>query len=217
MRVLGIDGCENGWVGVWLDKGVFARAAFHESLAALIAHAPAAVVGVDIPVHLSKKGYRRADVLAREALGGRGSTLFMIPPRAVLEQATHPEACATAASLGLKKPSIQAYGLRRRIFEADALARTQRLYEVHPELAFLSLAQGNALPRKKSWNGVQARLSALRAVGIELPTHIEGAGDVGTDDVIDAAVVAYVAARIAAKKARCMPKDAKEDEGAIWY
>ena len=66
------------------------------------------------------------------------------------------------------------------------------LTEVHPELAFATIV-GAPLPRKRSWPGLMQRRETLQALGVELPTRFDGDTDAAPDDVVDAAVCAWVA------------------------
>ena len=103
----------------------------------------AGVTGIDMPLGLLGAGWRDADLLARRALGRRGVTVFAIPPRAVWECQSYAEANRLCRELTGKGFSVQAWGLRRKIAEADqfrwrAATRQEgaQLYEVHPELSF---------------------------------------------------------------------------------
>ena len=73
---------------------------------------------------------------------------------------------------------------------------------------------------KKSWRGQRARLGLLRAEGVDLPDDLDAAGDVPTDDVLDAAAAAWSAHRIARGAAKSLPDPPQNDRGqsiAIWY
>jgi predicted RNase H-like nuclease len=178
----------------------------------------AGVTGIDMPLGLLGAGWRDADRLARRALGRRGVTVFAIPPRPVWECVTYAEAnrvCRAATGKGF---SVQAWGLRRKIAEADAFRRRApaapsgaRLYEVHPELAFAALA-GAPLPDSKHTRaGLAARRALLAAAGIALPARIAGAAQ---DDLLDAAAVAWSARRIAAGQAVVVANPAQRaDDG----
>ncbi len=107
----------------------------------------ACVTGIDMPLGLLGAGWRDADRLARRALGRRGVTVFAIPPRPVWECASYAEASRACRDLTGKGFSVQAWGLRRKIAEADTYRRRAassvppvRLYEVHPELSFTAMA-----------------------------------------------------------------------------
>jgi predicted RNase H-like nuclease len=153
-------------------------------------------------------------------LGSRRSTVFLTPPRDVLE--VTPYAAANALSrerhgFGISK---QSYMLRAKILEVDAIARNDgRFFEVHPEVAFRSLSAADLSP-KKTYDGVRERYRALRSVGIELPSELGSAGRAPVDDVLDAAAVAWVGRRIASGAARSMPDPPDTDPAglvmAIW-
>lgn len=77
-RVLGVDACKAGWVGVVLhDTGATVHAA--KTIAALVADAEVdghlAVIGIDIPIGLPDTGRRPADVLAYRLVGPRRSSV----------------------------------------------------------------------------------------------------------------------------------------------
>ena len=98
------------------------------------------VTGIDMPLGLLADGWRDADLLARRALGRRGSCVFAIPPRPVWERPSYAEAnrCRELTGRGM---SAQAWGLRGKLMEADEFRRGGApLYEVHPELSFAALA-----------------------------------------------------------------------------
>ena len=84
-HVLGVDGCRAGWVGVALGDD---RASVHvgSAIADVVVLAQAdgqlAVVGVDIPIGLPDHARRRADVLARRAIGSLWASVFITPVRA---------------------------------------------------------------------------------------------------------------------------------------
>jgi predicted RNase H-like nuclease len=162
----------------------------------------ARVTGIDMPLGLLGTGWRDADLLARRALGRRGVTVFAIPPRAVWECQSYAEANRLCRELTGKGFSVQAWGLRRKIAEADQFRRQAatepedvQLYEVHPELSFAALA-GAPLPASKHTPaGLAARRDLLARAGITLPVKIAGAAE---NDLLDAAAVAWSAQRIAA-------------------
>ena len=151
MRVTGLDACRRGWVEVSLDgaerAGVAARlqveaVRVHQTLAGALDSTEARVVGIDMPLGLPESGWREADRAARGLLGPRRSSVFAIPPRAVWEQASYQAASQRCRELTGQGLSIQAWGLRARLLEADRYrgSSPHPLYEVHPELAFCAMA-----------------------------------------------------------------------------
>jgi predicted RNase H-like nuclease len=142
-----------------------------------------------------------------------------VPPAAALAAASHAEAIVIARAHGGPAPSAQCHALFPKIIEAAAaVAAGAPLFEVHPEVSFRQLA-GAPLASKRSWNGLRARLGALAAAGIDIP-ELEGDG-APADDVLDAAVVAWSAARIACGEAATLPAEPTPAERAanmlVWY
>lgn len=227
MNVVGVDGCKRGWIAAVLDGGQFVAARVLPRFGEVLAEfADAEVLAVDIPIGLPVQGVRVADIEARKFLGSRRSTVFITPPRGALAAETYEEALAITRDLAGFGLSAQAYGLARKILEVDACVTVgDRIHEIHPEVSFLALAQGfgisGPLPRKKTWNGVAVRRRLLDKVGITIPNDLREAGEVAPDDVLDAAVAAWSAMRIAGGEAKSLPEDAERDERgrqmAIWY
>jgi predicted RNase H-like nuclease len=216
--VAGVDGCPGGWVAVELAPGPGAGplTVTVAVAAALDALPLAAVTGIDMPLGLLAAGWRDADRLARRALGRRGSSVFAIPPRPALEAPTYAEANRTCRALTGQGLSVQAYGLRRKIAEAEACRRAAagvRLYEVHPELAFAALAGGPPLADSKHTQaGLAIRRQLLAAAGITLPPKVAGLPE---NDLLDAAAVAWSARRIAAGQAVVLTSPAQRaDDGS---
>jgi predicted RNase H-like nuclease len=229
LTVTGVDGCAAGWVAVTLSPPVAgpvgpvgpggptapdAAAAVacagradgpqvvKVAVAATLDRLPLTrVTGIDMPLGLLGAGWRDADLLARRALGRRGVTVFAIPPRAVWECSSYAEANRLCRELTGKGFSVQAWGLRRKIAEADRFrwrGATRRdgvqLYEVHPELSFAALAGAPLPDSKHTPAGLAARRDLLARAGVTLPVKIAGAAE---NDLLDAAAVAWSARRIA--------------------
>jgi predicted RNase H-like nuclease len=73
-----------------------------------------------------------------------------------------------------------------------ASPRSVPVLEVHPEVAF-TVATGGPLPRKRSWAGVNARRAVLADLDVVLPDRFGGDELAAPDDVVDAAICAWVA------------------------
>jgi predicted RNase H-like nuclease len=196
--VLGLDGCPSGWVAVAMldgrvkDVRVVARVA--DTLAL---HRPTAVA-IDMPVGLVD-GPRDTDAAARALLPGRSSSVFSTAPRSVVEAwdsgrlTTHAEATALSVARTGSGLSQQAWRLVPKMAEVEGLAREGViLTEVHPELAF-AVVTGAPLPRKRSWPGLMLRRELLTELGVDLPTRFDGDAQAAPDDVVDAAMCAWVA------------------------
>jgi predicted RNase H-like nuclease len=198
--VAGIDGYGRGaWIAVVLDRGRFHRALPGRSLDDLLPQLQeCAVLAIDIPIGLPDSGPRHADQLSYALLGPRRSSVFPTPPRAVLEAGSFEAANAIAReSLG-RGISLQAYGLRSRILEAERQIRAGRnLIEVHPEVSFATLAGQPLAWSMSSWRGAPLRRSLLDNAGIVLPADLGPANHVPVPDILDAAVAAWSAQRFA--------------------
>lgn len=210
-RVLGVDACGAGWVGVALGDGR-ARAYVAPEIGMLVelaaADGPVAVVGIDIPIGLAEAAPRQADLLARGAAGPRRASVFVTPVRAAVEADSYELAAAANRKLAGYGISRQAFALREKILQVDRWVRQTplRVAEVHPELSFAAMAAGPLAERKITWAGMTRRRSLLAASGVVLADDLGPAGRLaGTDDVLDAAAVAWTAMRILRGEARCLP------------
>lgn len=215
-RVVGIDGCQGGWVAVTLVDGRVEEVAVVARLAELLgpeagtdrdadaepAGGPYDAIAIDMPIGLLDVA-RDADTAARELLPRRASSVFGAPPAAVVEAVRarqlndHAAASALAAEVTGTGLSIQTWRLVPKIIEVDDLLRAgARPLEVHPEVAF-TVVVGEVLPRKRSWAGAATRRAVLERLGVELPDRFVGDELTEPDDVLDAAICAWVADGVA--------------------
>jgi predicted RNase H-like nuclease len=133
--------------------------------------------------------------------------VFLTPARPVLEANTFQEANRVAVELTAKGVSMQAYGIRARILEAEPFARGDpRIVEVHPEVSFTALNHGVPIAASKaSWVGAPLRRRLLATAGIDLPDDLGEASGVPVDDVLDAAIAAWSAMRVARGEYETLP------------
>ena len=222
MRVTGVDACRGGWVAVSLDGPEEAEGAdwlrvemvrVHETLAGVLDGHGSRVVGIDMPLGLLGSGWREADRAARGLLGPRRSSVFAIPPRAVWEQASYQAASQRCRELTGQGLSIQAWGLRARLLEADRFRGSCGfpLYEVHPELAFCVLAGAPLAHSKHTAAGRERRRELLSRAGIALPLVPRAP----VTDTMDAAAVACSAWRIATGRAVVIPARPQRDDRGL--
>jgi predicted RNase H-like nuclease len=202
-RAIGFDGCPAGWVAVTLTDGTVTEVAVTGDLRSHVLEVggePGGVdaIAIDIPIGLIDAD-RDADRCARELLPGRSSSVFSTPILTVVDGwrsgrlTTHAEASAAARVATGKGLSQQAWKLVPKIAEVDELAAAGvPLLEVHPEVAFAVIV-GAALPRKRSWAGATTRRAVLEGLGVVLPDRFVGDDSAAPDDVLDAAICAWVA------------------------
>jgi predicted RNase H-like nuclease len=235
----GLDGCRTGWVAAFVrPQGDEARVRIVPRFADVLAAPEApAIVAVDMPIGLPDcigpegRGPERA---IRPLLGARQSSVFPVPPRAAVYAADFGAACAAAlaGSEPPRKVSKQLYMITPKIREVDAFLRENpaamdRVYEVHPELAFWRLNGERALDEPKKVKGVcyepglALRRRLLIAAG--LPAAIVNGAPpkgAGADDLLDALACAAIARRLHAGKAQSFPRSPGRDAFglpvAIW-
>ena len=236
MWVAGVDGCRAGWVAVLveLEASRIRRAAVYVAhrFVEILGMEPALhTVAIDIPIGLLEEpqpGGRQCDRDARRILGRpRASSVFNPPLREQLSARVY-GGCRT------KGMSRQSFGILPKIREVDD-ALCQRtlglVFEAHPELAF-GVAAGRPMQfNKKTEQGRRERTAGLRRLPVpwaQALRRVLVCGEtcyrrdlVGRDDLIDAAILSWTAARLATGQARSLPAVPSVDRCgrpmAIWY
>ena len=163
-----------------------------------------------MPLGLLETGWREADRAARGLLGPRRSSVFATPPRAAWAQASYQAANQRCRELTGQGFSIQAWGLRAKLLEADLYRATcgHPLYEVHPELAFGALAGAPLEHSKHTEAGRELRRELLGRAGLVVPLVPRAP----VTDTLDAAAVAWSAWRIATGHAVVIPGRPQQDD-----
>ena len=220
MRVLGVDGCKGGWVGVVLSDGEVPIAIVERSIDRLAAHTgDVDAIGIDIPIHLNEDRDRPCDTAARRFLRPYTSRVFNAPVLAVLDCASYHDACATSFAAIGKRISRQTWELVPKIAEVEGWWRTARcrVFEVHPEAGFAAMAGRPIAERKRTREGEQIRRALLTEHGLEPPERPAGSS---ADDLLDACAAAWSTARIVRDDGRCLPDPPPSVRGqqkAIWF
>lgn len=195
------------------------------------------MIAIDIPVGLPQragKGGRTAETLVRPLLGERQSSVFSVPSRAALAANNYRDACAIALATSdpARKVSKQLFMLAPKIRDVDECLREKsaahdRVFEVHPELAFWRLNGERALDQPKKVKGrcyepgLALRRRLLIAAGFPADV-INGKAPrgAGPDDLLDALACAAIARRIHAGLAQPFPDPPQRDafglRMAIW-
>lgn len=220
MRVVGVDGCPGGWVGItWDTEAGTLTPVVYRSFAELVERtADAAAVGVDIPIGLHEGRPRGADGAARAFIGPRRSSVFPAPDRRLIGGGTYAELAARSRGLTGKGISQQAYAIYPKIAEVDAVMTPElqgRIVEVHPEVSFTALAGRPMKFAKKGPEGFAERRAALEAgLGLPIWDRAEAravARPAGADDVLDAVVAAWSARRFAEGRSGSLPESPERD------
>jgi predicted RNase H-like nuclease len=236
-HVAGVDGCKGGWIAVIVPETgpLEAIALVTARFADILDHGlRPKIVAVDMPIGLPDfigPNGRGPEKAARRHLGARQSSVFAVPSRASVFTSDYREACSVAATSSSppRKVSRQCYGLFPKIREIDALmtpALEERVFEVHPELAFWRLngEQPMSLPKtirsEASWPGVDQRRRLLEAHGFDPAFLAAVPRGAAPDDLVDAAASAWIARRIRSGEAHPFPEEPERDgrglRMAIW-
>lgn len=202
--VVGVDGCRGGWITVeWsIDAGEL-QADRVDDLAPLIDRLRSGdlqAMAVDMPMGLLDRQPRTCDTQARKLLGPRRSSIFPTPVRATLGARDYRHACQLSAAVSGKALSKQAFNLLPKIRELDQLiepADQDRLVEAHPECAFVRLAGRPLEHPKRTEAGRAQRRLLLHGHDPSFGALLDHRSDLPVLDLIDAAVLAITAARVA--------------------
>jgi len=186
-----------------------------------------------VPIGLPEcaiNGGRECDWAARAFLGPRRTSVFPVPSRrAVYAHAQgYAQVCviARATSDPPKSVSKQLFGILPRIREVDVMLRQdpalrERVLEVHPEVSFWVMNNGEPLPPKKVQGrinppGMGRRKELLVTVGFS-PSFLGQKPPAGAalDDFYDACACSWSARRIACGMARVFPSNPPFDGEGI--
>jgi predicted RNase H-like nuclease len=207
VAVLGVDGWRGGWVGALLD-GRSVTLLDLRTVDAVLAVPDAEVVAIDMPIGLSDDGVRACDLEARRRLSraGASGTVFPAPVRPVLAAQSYAQARRLAVAASRRSISAQSWNLVPSIRQVDdALGDppTERVVEVHPELAFRAL-DARVRDRKSLPRGQAQRIRALLPVMDVLAGLAEAPAGPPVVDMLDACAAAWSAQRIADGTAECV-------------
>ena len=190
MWVAGVDGCRTGWIAAFapVNLSEVRIRVVHTVEAVIDAPERPETVAIDIPIGLPERtagSGRLPEQLVRPLLGARQSSVFAIPGRRAVFAPDYPEACWLAASTSepSRKVSKQGFMIFPKIREVDTLLRDrpeerERLFEVHPEVAFWSMNGEQPLGEPKKVKGNPTGRASLCA-GAFSPQRVSRATRLG--------------------------------------
>ena len=235
----GVDGCKGGWIAAFCDMqfGESPIVSVFRDFQSILTHETRpGIVAVDMPIGLPdrvKGSGRGPEQAVRPLLGARQSSVFAIPARPAVEAGDYARACALALahSEPPRKVSRQGFHLFPKIREIDVLLRAEpglrdRVFEVHPELAFRTM-RGVPLDHPKKIKGVVNPLGMAERRALLQEAGIPFAAAAGrpprgaaADDLLDALAALVVARHIAAGRGKPFPDPPGRDSHglpvAIW-
>lgn len=132
----------------------------------------------------------------------------MTPVREALLAADHATASAINRELTGQGISVQAFGLKPKLFQVEQWVQhtTVRVVEIHPEVCFARLAGAPLTTRKSSWAGAEHRRALLAEAGIRFSRDLGHAGvHAAADDVLDAGAAAWTARQVMLGHAQPIP------------
>jgi predicted RNase H-like nuclease len=166
------------------------------------------VVAVDMPIGLLDAyvtGGREPDQAARGLLGKKWPAVFSAPPRRAFGATELPDVQARGCPM-----TIQALKIMPKIEEIDRIATPdlqKRVFEVHPEVCFRALNDGQpVLSPKKKPPGRHERRRLLESASVDIPERPRPFRDVAVDDLLDACAAAWSADRITRGRAKQVPE-----------
>jgi predicted RNase H-like nuclease len=146
---VGVDWGSNGWVCARLADGEW-TASIEPSILSVwrrYGDGTGTPLLVDIPIGLPAEGWRACDRAAKTALGDRGASVFLTPPRPALDAETYADAKAITEARTDGSLTVQAWHILPRVREVDDLLQSAEapgtaIRESHPEVCFRALAGG---------------------------------------------------------------------------
>jgi len=234
-RVAGVDGCRAGWVVAVVAapskaahepchrlpvEGLYTSGDFAD---VLLRTSGCALVCVDIPIGLRRDAQPRAcDVAARQLLGSRASSVFTPPVRSCLSASSYAEASEIQYRHTGKKLNKQSFFILDKVRQVDNAitpALQERVREIHPEVSFSVLNDGRpARHNKKRLAGRRERIALLSGIFPDAPEIIQAhrrSGRVEVDDILDALVAAWTAARAHLAGTRTLPEHTECDDRGL--
>jgi predicted RNase H-like nuclease len=209
LRAVGVDGCRGGWLAVPREGGY---PVVHATFADLLRAEPRATLAVDVPIGLldmGRTGDRACDKAARRLLGfPRRASVFPPPLRSRLHASERPP-----------EMGAQSFAILPKVREVDALlapALQARCVEAHPELAFTLLAGRPMRHAKRAPEGKTERRRALgRIPGRPFARLRDPPRGAAVDDLLDACVLAWTAARVAQGESLRLPDSPPVDSRGL--
>jgi predicted RNase H-like nuclease len=240
MQLAGVDGCAGGWVVALADEQ-FTDVSLRQikSFAELFSDGEGpSVTAVDMPIGLPERNGpkgRTPERLVRPLLGARQSSVFSIPSRAAVYAGADPNelderkrflrACVIARATSAQGRAVakQGFHIFRKIVDVDLFLRRRpdlldRVFEVHPEVAFWRLNGSIPVPVPKKIKGklcqagMELRARLLVAAGVPVNAiDIALPKPVARDDWIDALASLVVARRLVRREAISFPSPPEID------
>lgn len=218
--IIGLDGCVSGWAiaskNIKSDLIEFHLISQLDQLNDMFKQPY--LIAIDMPVHLINL-FRSVDQKARVILGKRASTVFNAPSINALKENNFQTASLINFELTGKKLSKQSFNLFNKIREVQNFKNSNpaiRIYESHPELAFMKLNENHVvLEKKKTTEGKIKRIKLLQSIfdsfDFENLRAKFNKNMIKNDDILDSFAMLYVALKIYNRREDCIMDDVFEN------
>lgn len=220
--IVGVDGYKKGWIAAIEGKdGPTYLETFH-NFADIVTRLDFTLVVIDVPIGLTDRGPRAADLAARRFLGQRACCVFRAPIRELLGCHSQSDASEKWKAAEARGCSAQLWGIIQKIREVDTIMSEgpnlqQRVLEGHPEVSFAVLNSGRPVALgKKTKEGKAERLRLLRTYfGQEADEALMRLPRGAHLDGIDAYAMLWTAKRIRAGDGMHFPSSAELDSHSL--
>jgi len=229
---IGVDGCSDGWIGVWYDETGYVGSGLFKSIQELwTAHVDdAETLLIDVPIGLREDSAskRPCDNAARKKLGfPRQSSVFPVPIRPAVHEQNYEDAKSTQERLTNGSLGTQSWGITNKIRELDIFLRESEpassgvVREAHPEVCFWALNDEKPTQYSKRSQPAAAfweRVEILETVDKDTIAHVRNSGigldaKVKNDDILDALVLALTASNLTGELLTLPEEWPSNDEG----
>lgn len=205
MQVTGIDGCKYGWIAISLADNLAWEVKLFSNIERLFQnYKKSKIILIDMPMGLLEKSKdeRTCDQEIRRYLGyPRGMSVFGVPSRRAIYSSSYEEGNALNKKLMNRGVSKQLWGIAPKIkaldkFLIENIAIRKKVFESHPELAFMMLNGQPMKHNKRKKEGYIERLEVLEQVYSKTDEIVEYTlnnylrKEVKKDDILDALVLA---------------------------
>jgi len=213
MTIAGVDGTKGGWLAA-IRSGPEIVLSFHRSFEEVLQRPGLELILVDVPIGLPDRGSRGADLVARQLLQARRSSVFPAPIRPMLAASSWEEACEIRCAIEGKRCSKQTFAIMDKIAEVDGLltpSEQDRVAEAHPEVSFTRANGMTPMQERKTSSGgrgqriglLEASFPGVRALIASQPRGV-------WLDCTDALICLWTAERLRDGRAMRLPSGVEE-------
>ncbi|MGH7885114.1 MAG: DUF429 domain-containing protein [Thermodesulfobacteriota bacterium] len=227
MQFIGVDSCKKGWFVVAINVSLNWEVGVFENFGKVVSkYSSFDNLLIDIPIGLPTQGSRTCDILTREKLGRRGTSVFTVPCRRAIYSGSYEEACRINLEINGKKLSKQTWNIVPKIKQLEKFLVSNTYYlnkirESHPEICFYTLSDSKPMQNsKKTEDGIKERLNLMKSIFPKAEILFKYSkqkftrSEVSKDDIVDALILAISASNLTGNLVS-IPQTPPKDEFGI--